>query len=255
METSPVESAVVDEEIDEAARALEGRPAEDVLAWGARRFAPRITFATGFGPEGCVLVDLVARHGLAIDLFTLDTGLLFPETYALWRRLEERYGVVIRAVRPEHSVADQAAAHGDRLWERDPDRCCELRKVVPLRQALSGFAAWVTAIRREQTAERASARVVERDPRFALVKLNPLAAWTSAAVWDHVRAHDVPVSPLHARGYPSVGCWPCTTPVADGEDPRAGRWRGRAKTECGLHARPGATGLATLTLDRSQRSL
>jgi phosphoadenosine phosphosulfate reductase len=255
VETSRVGTDAVDEEIDAAALALEGHPAEDALAWGAGRFAPRITFATGFGPEGCVLVDLVARHGLAIDLFTLDTGLLFPETYALWRRLEERYGVVIRAVRPEQSVADQAAAHGDRLWERDPDRCCELRKVLPLRQALSGFVAWVTAIRRDQTAERASARAVERDPRFGLVKLNPLAAWTSAAVWDYVRAHDVPVNPLHARGYPSVGCWPCTTPVAEGEDPRAGRWRGRAKTECGLHARPAAQGLANLTLDRTQRSL
>jgi len=255
LETSPVEPAVVDEEMGAAARALEGRQAEEILAWGAARFAPRITFATGFGPEGCVLVDLVARHRLAIDLFTLDTGLLFPETYALWRRLEERYGVAIRAVRPAQSVADQAAALGERLWERDPDRCCELRKVLPLRQALSGFAAWVTAIRRDQTAARAEARVVERDARFGLVKLNPLAAWTSAAVWDHLRTHDVPVNPLHARGYPSVGCWPCTTPVADGEDPRAGRWRGGAKTECGLHARPGATGLATLTLDRSQRSL
>jgi phosphoadenylyl-sulfate reductase (thioredoxin) len=254
LETNPVEPAVVDGEIEAAARALEGRPAEEVLAWGAERFAPRITFATGFGPEGCVLVDLVARHGLAIDLFTLDTGLLFPETYALWRQLEERYGVVIRAVRPAQSVAEQAATHGDGLWERDPDRCCELRKVLPLRQALSGFAAWVTAIRRDQTAARASARVVERDPRFGLVKLNPLAAWTGAAVWDHLRAHDVPVNPLHARGYPSVGCRPCTTPVAEGEDPRAGRWRGRAKTECGLHARPGAGGLAPLTLDRTQRS-
>jgi thioredoxin-dependent adenylylsulfate APS reductase len=219
------------------APALEGRPAAEVLAWGAERFAPRITFATGFGPEGCILVDVVARHRLPIDLFTLDTGLLFPETYALWRRLEDRYGLRIRAVRPAQTVEQQAASEGDRLWAREPDRCCELRKVRPLRQALAGFAAWVTAIRRDQTPERATVRVVEHDPRFSLFKLNPLASWTSAEVWEYVRANDVPVNTLHARGYPSIGCWPCTTPVAAGEDPRAGRWRGRTKTECGLHAR------------------
>jgi phosphoadenosine phosphosulfate reductase len=246
LETSATEAvAVRTTEIDDWAAALEGRPAAEILAWGASRFSPRITFATGFGPEGCVLIDLVARHHLAIDLFTLDTGLLFPETYALWRRLEDRYRIVIRAVRPEQTVEQQAAAHGDRLWARDPDRCCELRKVLPLQSALEGFEAWVTAIRREQTSARASARVVELDRRFALVKLNPLAAWTSADVWDHIRANDVPVNALHDRGYPSIGCWPCTTPVAAGEDPRAGRWRGRVKTECGLHARPNDAGAPT----------
>ena len=136
----------------------------------------RITFATGFGAEGCVLIDLVARHRLPIDLFTLDTGLLFPETYALWRRLEARYGVVIRAVRPLESVEEQARSHGDRLWERDPDACCGLRKVEPLRSALRGFDAWITAIRRDQTPERASAGIIERDSRYGLVKVNPLAA-------------------------------------------------------------------------------
>ena len=123
-----------------------------------------MVFATGFGAEGCVLIDLVARHGLAIDLVTLDTGLLFDETYALWRRLEERYGVVIRATRPAQTVYEQAQAHGDRLWERDPDRCCALRKVEPLEALLAGREAWITAIRRDQTPARASARAVERRP-------------------------------------------------------------------------------------------
>jgi len=220
----------------EAAAQLEHLSPEQILAWASARY-PRLSFATGFGAEGGVLIDMAARHALPIDLFTLDTGLLFPETYALWRRLEDRYRIVIRAVRPAQTVEEQAAALGDRLWTRDPDRCCELRKVLPLQKALAGFEAWVTAIRREQTSARASARVVEHDPRFSLVKLNPLAAWTNDDVWDHIRAHDVPVNTLHDRGYPSIGCWPCTTPVAAGEDPRAGRWRGRVKTECGLHAR------------------
>ena len=216
--------------------ALEGRSTEAILAWAAERFAPRITFATGFGLEGCVLIDLIARHRLPIDLFTLDTGLLFAETYALWRRLEERYGVIIRAVRPQQTVEEQAAAHGDELWTRDADRCCALRKVEPLRAALAGFDAWVTAIRRDQTPDRANAGIVEADHRFGLVKVNPLASSNARDVWAHVRAHDVPVNPLHQDGYPSIGCVPCTSRVLPGEDPRAGRWRGRAKTECGLHA-------------------
>ena len=223
---------------DNAAVALGGRPPEEILAWASARFAQRITFATGFGAEGCVLIDLIGRHRLPIDIFTLDTGLLFPETYALWRRLEERYDVVIRAVRPEQTVDEQAAAHGDRLWERNPDRCCALRKVEPLRAALDGYDAWISAIRRDQTPERASAGIVEADHLFGLVKVNPLVSWTASDVWAHVRAHDVPVNPLHEQGYPSIGCMPCTSRVLPGEHPRAGRWRGRANSECGLHARP-----------------
>jgi phosphoadenylyl-sulfate reductase (thioredoxin) len=229
--------------------ALEGRSAEDVLAWAAERFAPRITFATGFGAEGCVLVDIIARHRIPIDLFTLDTGLLFPETYALWRRLEERYGVVIRAVRPGQSVEEQAAAHGAELWSRDPDRCCALRKLEPLRGALAGFDAWISAIRRDQTPDRANAGVVEADRRFGLVKVNPLASWSARDVWARVQAHDVPVNPLHHDGYPSIGCVPCTSRVLAGEDARAGRWRGRAKTECGLHA---GAGRSAFTLEPSR---
>ncbi|HEY2942639.1 MAG TPA: phosphoadenylyl-sulfate reductase [Vicinamibacteria bacterium] len=224
-------------EIADAAGALEGRSPADVLAWAADRYAPRITFATAFGAEGCVLVDLIARHHLPVDVFTLDTGLLFPETYALWRRLEERYGFTIRAVRPDLSVDAQSTLHGDALWARMPDRCCEIRKVAPLRRALAGFDAWITSIRRDQTRDRSAARVVEWDRRFGLVKVNPLAGWTSDDVQRYVRVHRVPVNPLHAHGYPSIGCMPCTTAVAPGEAPRAGRWRGRGKTECGLHAR------------------
>lgn len=219
----------------EDASELEGRSPGEILGWAAERYAPRVALATAFGPESCVLIDLIARERLKVSIFTLDTGLLFPETYALWRRLEGRYRLAIRSVAPQQGVEQQARAHGDRLWERDPGRCCELRKVEPLRGVLSGLDAWITGIRRDQTPERATARAVERDARFGIVKINPLAAWSEGDVWEYVRAYEVPVSALHARGYRSIGCVPCTTPVTAGEDPRAGRWRGQAKSECGLH--------------------
>jgi phosphoadenylyl-sulfate reductase (thioredoxin) len=230
-------SGISFEEVIAAASRFEGEKPVEVLSWAARRFPGEVVFATGFGSEGCVLVDVIARAGLPIDLVTLDTGLLFDETYVLWSQLEAKYGIKIRAIRPEQTVVEQARTHGDRLWEREPDRCCALRKVAPLEEALAGRAAWIAAIRRDQTRERAGARAVEFDLRRpGLLKINPLLAWTAADVQDYVRRHDVPTNPLHAQGYPSIGCEPCTSPVAAGEDPRAGRWRGREKKECGLHA-------------------
>ena len=224
-------------DVASAARSLETASAVDILRWASRAF-PNLTFATGFGAEGCVIVDLIARERLPLDLFTLDTGVLFPETYELWARLEARYGITIRGVRPGQSIPAQALVHGPALWERDADRCCELRKVTPLRHELARFDAWITAIRREQTPQRAGAQVVERDAKFGLVKINPLAAWTHDAVWAHLYAHDVPYNALHDRGYPSIGCQPCTAQVAPGEDPRSGRWKGKTKNECGLHIAP-----------------
>ncbi len=230
-----------------AARRLKGATPEEVLCWAASRYAPRLAFATGFGPEGLVLLDLIARHRLPIDVFTLDTGLFFPETYALWRQLEDRYGMKIRAVRAAQSLEAQAARHGDRLWEREPDLCCAIRKLEPLAAALVPHEAWISAIRGDQTKDRAVAGVVERDLRYGLVKINPLLSWTSADVSAYLSEHQIPRNPLHDRGYPSIGCWPCTSAVRPGEDPRAGRWRGRAKTECGLHARV-ASAVSSLSL-------
>ena len=216
---------------------LEGASATDILVWASAHYGDRLTFATGFGAEGCVVIDLIARAGLRVDLFTLDTGVLFPETYALWKQLEAKYGVTIRGVVPEQTISVQELVHGPKLWERDSDRCCDLRKIRPLRAALAPFDAWITAIRREQTPERANARVLERDAKFGLAKVNPLVGWTHDDVWAHIYLHDVPYNALHDRGYPSIGCAPCTSPVAPGEDARAGRWRGTAKQECGLHSR------------------
>lgn len=223
-------------QLDWLSASLAASSPSGVLRAAVERF-PRVTFATGFGVEGCVLIDIIARDRLPIDVFTLDTGLLFAETYELWRRLEERYGVSIRGVRPQKTVAEQAAAFGERLWERDPKACCHMRKVLPLRAALSGFDAWVTAIRRDQTRERADANVVEWDEQFSLVKVNPLAHWDRTTVWTYVRRNQVPFNPLHEQGYPSIGCVPCTSAVGPGEDPRAGRWRGIDRKECGIHTR------------------
>lgn len=221
------------EEVPALAVALEGRPPEEILAAVASRSPGRVAVACSFGAEDCVLVDVVARHRLPVELFTLDTGLLFPETQVLWRTLEERYGVRIDAAPAELPPVDLTRPGP---WKSEPDACCHARKVVPLRAKLATLCAWVTGIRRDQTPDRARAKVVEWDERFGLAKVNPLAGWTAAEVAAYARRHGVPTNPLHERGYPSIGCAPCTSPVTAGEDPRAGRWRGREKTECGLHA-------------------
>lgn len=227
-------------ELERLGQSLEGWPPQEVLSWAADRY-PRITFATGFGVEGCCIIDMIARNKLPIDVFTLDTGLLFPETYELWKKLESKYGITIRGVKPELTVEQQAEAHGEKLWERQPDQCCQMRKVLPLRAALQPFEAWIAAIRRDQTLDRANASIVEWDRKFSLVKVNPLVSWTQRDVWTYVHENDIPYNPLHDQNYPSIGCWPCTTPVAAGEDPRSGRWRGREKKECGLHNLPNRT--------------
>jgi phosphoadenosine phosphosulfate reductase len=229
---------ISDGDLDAVSRSLEGATPVDVLRWAADSFAPKLGFGTGFGVEGCVIIDLIGRNQLPVDVFTLDTGLFFDETYALWRKLEARYGVKIRGVQPELTVDQQAMVHGPELWQRNSDACCRMRKIEPLAREAKGFDAWITAIRRDQTSDRRAAGVVERDARFGLVKVNPLAGWTAGQVWRYVLDNDVPYNPLHDHGFPSIGCAPCTTAVAPGEDPRAGRWRGSGKTECGLHLVP-----------------
>ena len=223
------------DEVQAFAVELEKASALETLRWASNRYGTRLTFATGFGPEGCVLIDLIGRHDLPIEIFTLDTGLLFPETRTLWKQLEDRYGLTIRGIRPVQSVDEQARTHGDTLWESAPDRCCQLRKVVPLGSELAKVDAWITAIRREQSQERANALVVEWDRKFEIAKINPLVRWTKHEIWSHIASHDVPYNPLHDQGFPSIGCLPCTTEVTEGENERAGRWRGFVKTECGLH--------------------
>jgi phosphoadenosine phosphosulfate reductase len=211
--------------------------AEEILDWALHRFDRQIAMASGFGPEGMVLIDMAARLRPDIRVFTLDTGVLFPETYELMKKIEHRYGIEIERVKPALSIEEQEREHGAALWLRTPDRCCYMRKIEPLRAKLSTLTAWIAAIRRDQTPDRAQAQKIEWDTKFGLVKINPLCDWTSDMVWDYIRENEIPYNPLHDEGYPSIGCAPCTRPVAIGEDPRAGRWAGFAKTECGLHQR------------------
>lgn len=212
--------------------------AEEVLAWALQRFENRIELASAFGPEGMVLIDLAVRIRPGVKVFTLDTGLFFPETYELMEKVERRYRIEIERVKPALNVEEQAAEHGPSLWLRSPDKCCYMRKVEPLRRKLSTLDAWIAAIRRDQTRDRAHTQKVEWDEKFGLIKVNPLCDWTNEMIWDHVRTNNLPYNPLHDRGYPSIGCAPCTSPVASGDDPRSGRWAGLSKTECGLHQRP-----------------
>jgi phosphoadenosine phosphosulfate reductase len=225
-------SAPTREALAELAGALEGKPPEEILAAAAARFG-KIALACSFGEEDCLLVDAVARARVPVEIFTLDTGFLFPETYGLWRELEGRYGIVVHAVAPVG--VGRPGPDETPPWAADPDGCCDARKVVPLRQKLATLDAWVTGIRRDQTPERANAKVIEWDGRFGLVKVNPLVAFTRDQVLARLAERRVPTNPLHAQGFLSIGCAPCTTPVRPGEDPRAGRWRGQEKKECGLH--------------------
>src|SRR5687768_3860221 len=225
----------IDDELELISNPVELESAEAVLRWALREFGPDVALATGFGAEGCVLIRMLSEIDRNARIFYLDTDLLFPETYELIGVLEARYGVCFEQRTSRLSLTAQADRYGERLWERDPDVCCRLRKVEPLREILSGLRAWITAIRRDQTQARTGARVVERDRKFDLIKINPLAAWSSRDVWRYIKEHDVPYNPLYDVGYNSIGCQPCTTLVQIGENDRAGRWRGIAKTECGLH--------------------
>jgi phosphoadenosine phosphosulfate reductase len=222
-------------EITVVNRLLEGAAPQLVLRWAVAEFHPRLTMATAFGAEGCCLIHMLAEIEPGVRVFNLDTGYQFSETLALRERIRARYGIEVELVRPESTVAQYEAEHGGPLYLHRPDQCCHDRKVVPLRRALASADAWVSAIRRDQTRHRAVAAVVQWDAKFELVKVNPLLSWTRRDVWQFILDHDVPYNPLHDQGYPSIGCWPCTGPVAEGADERSGRWAGTARQECGLH--------------------
>ena len=223
------------DQIAELQLAAESWSPQQVLAWAFKTFGSGVAISSAFGSEGMALIDMASRVRRNFRLFTIDTEFLFPETYSLMDRIEERYGISIEKVYPLLSPEEQARHHGAALWSRDPDRCCNLRKVEPLRRKLSELGAWITSIRRDQTSVRASAHKIEWDAKFGLAKINPIVDWTSEQVWRYIRQHDVPYNSLHDQSYPSIGCTHCTRAVGPGEDPRTGRWPGFSKTECGLH--------------------
>ena len=209
--------------------------APEVLHWAFESFGSRVQMASGFGVEGMVLIDIASRINPDLKVFTIDTDFLFPETYRLIEKVEKRYGIQVERVRSQLTPEDQEEMFGPALWSINPDQCCALRKVEPLRQKLITLRAWITAIRRDQTEIRATARKIEWDRKFRLIKVNPIADWTTKDVWNYVHEHNVPYNPLHDRNYPSIGCTHCTRAVQPGDDPRSGRWSGTGKTECGLH--------------------
>jgi phosphoadenosine phosphosulfate reductase len=227
-----------DEELKALSNSFETRSPQDLLQDVLARYGSRIILACSFGAEDVVLVDMIQRIRPGTPLFYLDTDFLFVETYEVRDRIMAKYGLSAKQAIEVKSLLTpdkQAADHGPALWARDPDLCCQLRKVEPLSRVLRGYAAWVTGIRRDQAPSRAHAGLIEWDGKFGLIKINPLATWTAPDVWRYIHAHGVPYNTLHERNYPSIGCTHCTAPVLPGEDPRSGRWKSFAKTECGLH--------------------
>ena len=226
---------------DQGARDLgpDAEPA-DLLRWTAETFGPDFVVASNMQDAALVdlAVDTIDREtvGGRVKVLFLDTGYHFAETLGTRDAVAQVYDVEIVNVTPEHSVAEQDELVGRNLFASDPAECCRMRKVVPLQNTLAGYRAWVTGIRRVESPTRANAPLISFDETFGLVKINPIAAWTDEQMQDYIESRGVLVNPLVEEGYPSIGCEPCTAKPAPGSDPRSGRWAGRAKTECGLHA-------------------
>ena len=226
LEPNPLSSLpqYTDEELAELNREFERLPASKIIQWGVDNFAPHLCLSASM--TDAVLVDLAVKVFPAIEVVFIDTGYHFPETLETMETVRRHYGLNLRIMTVKH--------HDEELWRIDPENCCSAVKVGQLDRALMGKAAWMSGLRRVEAAARESAPIIARDLR-GLVKINPLATWTDHDVAGYIADHDVPVNPLTQQGYPSIGCMPCTQPVGNGDDPRAGRWAGLDKTECGIH--------------------
>lgn len=218
-----------------ATESVEKSSAIELLEYAVAGYGDRLTFASSFGAEDVVIIDMLSKIKPDIDIFFLDTGLHFQETYDTIERLEEKYNRNFTSVKTNVSLQEQEQRYGKELWKREPDQCCNLRKVEPLQNYLAQYQAWITGIRRVQSPTRAYAKKLEWDARFNLTKINPIVDWGDEEVWSYILEHQVPYNPLHDQNYPSIGCAVCTAPVLAGADLRSGRWGGFAKTECGLH--------------------
>lgn len=214
-------------------------PTEQVLTWAWERFGLRAAIGTSFQGAGLVMIHLAKQNGLQFPVFTLDTGLLFPETLELKRHLEDYFGFPFESLHPDLTVEQQEEAQGPELWKRDPDLCCTIRKVLPLQSKLRDLDCWITGLRRQQSDTRASIGIIElyrldESADRDIVKFNPMALWSRDKVWRYIHEHKIPYSPLHDLGYRSIGCQPCTRKTG-GDNERAGRWIGFNKVECGIH--------------------
>ncbi|PPA71119.1 phosphoadenylyl-sulfate reductase [Jeotgalibacillus proteolyticus] len=216
----------------------ESKGALSVLEWAYSTYtADKIVYASSFGAEAIVLLDLIARVNPSAHIVFLDTALHFPETYDVIEKIKERFpSLQIEMKKAALTLDEQRGEHGPALWKRDPNMCCHIRKVVPLQEALSDKTAWISGLRREQSPTRAATQFINKDEKFKNLKICPLIHWTWDEVWEHIKKHDLPFNKLHSQGYPSIGCFPCTSPVSEDGDSRAGRWNNSTKTECGLHA-------------------
>jgi phosphoadenosine phosphosulfate reductase len=218
---------------DQAGRDLEGATAFEILQWADEEFGS--SWAVASSMADAVVPSLAAKVRPGVDILFLDTGYHFAETIGTRDAVAATLPVNVRTLTPRQTVAQQDASFGARLYERNPDQCCALRKVMPLRAALKGYTAWASGLRRDESTSRADVRVVEWDEQRSMVKLNPIASWTQDDVDRYIAENNILVNPLLFDGYGSIGCWPCTRRIQPGEDARAGRWSGTGKVECGIH--------------------
>lgn len=239
MKTGPLNfpPPISPDEIRATAQRFEAASPQRILVWAVEHYWPTIAMSSSFQSQSLVLLHMVKQVAPTMPILFLDTGYHFPETLAFRHQLADEWGLTVYDVRPAINAAQQATLYGPDLPQRDPDWCCELNKVRPLQATLTGLLAWVTGIRRDQTSERAQAAILEPQPS-GLLKINPLLNWTKKQVWQYIHDHNLPTHPLLEKGYLSIGCAPCTRAIHAGEDERAGRWAGTAKTECGLHTTP-----------------
>ncbi|AZB42871.1 phosphoadenylyl-sulfate reductase [Bacillus sp. FJAT-42376] len=208
----------------------------NVLKWAYAHYEEELVYACSFGIEGIVLIELISRVKKDARIVFLDTELHFKETYDLIERVKARYpDLNILLKKPSLTVAEQAAEYGDELWKTNPNECCRIRKVLPLREVMSGEKAWISGLRREQSPSRKDTQFLNKDDKFKNIKICPLIHWTWKDVWRFAHKNDLDYNVLHDQGYPSIGCEPCTQPAIDVNDARSGRWNGTQKTECGLH--------------------
>ncbi len=214
---------------------LEDASPQEILRWASNTYGEQLAIVTSFQITGIVTLHMLQDIAPNTPVLTLDTGYLFPETYDLIDTLEEQFNLNLTRIKPRQTISQQDRDYGTRLWERNPDRCCHLRKTIPLRDALQGYDAWITGLRRDQSTQRANTRIVDTDKRTGMIKVAPFANWTEDMLWTYIHAYDLPYNKLHDMGYPSIGCWSCTKAVTEGDDVRSGRWTNNAKTECGIH--------------------
>jgi phosphoadenosine phosphosulfate reductase len=208
----------------------------EMIRWAYDQYGDELVYSCSFGAESMVLIDLISRVRPDASIVFLDTGLHFPETLQLIKDVQERYPQLqINKIEPDLTLEQQEREYGAELWKKTPDQCCRLRKVEPLRQALTGVTAWISGLRRDQSPTRAHVQFINKDDKFKSIKVCPLIHWKWEDVWNYIKAYQLPYNPLHDQGYPSIGCAVCTSPVSGDGDSRAGRWAGFTKTECGLH--------------------